>query len=224
MLPKPKNERHTNDRYLTRPDFADWAMNVLPVDINPEYVFDPGFGDTGALSLAVLRRWPQARITGMDIRSLSKPRGVDTLLRGNFLTESMFKYCPLCYTKQRRYDLVVCNPPFLLATEFIDASLFLLNPGGRAIFIVRLALLEGDERYDELWTRYAGKALEHVSVCAKRPKFSSFKQADGTAYALMVFRRGFNGAPTISFNHFDKRKAVGFCEYFASTGFARLSS
>jgi hypothetical protein len=219
MLPKAKQERNTNDRYLTRPDFADWAMNALPINLNPKRVFDPGLGDTAALSLALLRRWPQARISAIDIRPISKPRGVDTLIRGDFTTWWMKQYV---LKKRMDYDLIICNPPFSEIIEFIQASVGMLRQGGRALFIVKLSILEGDERFNSIWDGTFGQDLEHVSVCAKRPKFSSFKSADGTAYALMVFRQGHTGGATISFNHFDDKKAAGWCDYFRTSGFSTV--
>ena len=42
----------------------------------------------------------------------------------------------------KKYDLIIGNPPFNQAIEFVEKSLRLLKPGGRLIFLLRTAFME----------------------------------------------------------------------------------
>lgn len=48
-------------------------------------------------------------------------------------------------------DLLISNPPFLLAKEFIDAALKVARLG--VAMLVRTSFAEGKERYREIWSR-----------------------------------------------------------------------
>ena len=50
----------------------------------------------------------------------------------------------------KKYDLIIGNPPFNQAIEFVEKCLGLLKPGGRLIFLLRTAFMESDQRF-EFW-------------------------------------------------------------------------
>lgn len=50
----------------------------------------------------------------------------------------------------KKYDLIIGNPPFNQAIEFVEKSLGLLKSGGRLIFLLRTAFMESDQRF-EFW-------------------------------------------------------------------------
>ncbi|MFR2694376.1 MAG: hypothetical protein ACLTBV_31030 [Enterocloster bolteae] len=53
---------------------------------------------------------------------------------------------------REKYDLIIGNPPFNQAIEFVEKCLGLLKPGGRLIFLLRTAFMESDQRF-EFWQR-----------------------------------------------------------------------
>ena len=59
---------------------------------------------------------------------------------------------------------IVTNPPFDLAREFVDRALE-LRPRGKVAMFLRLAWLEGDRRYNRLWS---GRPPSRVWVFVNR--------------------------------------------------------
>lgn len=85
----------------------------------------------------------------------------------------------------RRYHLAVGNPPFSLATQFIDRSLHLAP---RAVFLLRLNFL-GSKKRREFFERVG---IPDVYVIVPRPSFRH-SGSDATEYAWMDFRREWAG-------------------------------
>ena len=82
------------------------------------------------------------------------------------------------------YDVIIGNPPFSLAQEFIDKSLSLLSPGGRLIFLLRTNFLESKKRFE--W--WQDKLPTKLYVLAQRPSFTG-KGTDATSYAWFIWEK-----------------------------------
>ena len=82
------------------------------------------------------------------------------------------------------YDVIIGNPPFSLAQEFIDKSLSLLNPGGRLIFLLRTNFLESKKRFE--W--WQDKFPTRLYVLSKRPSFTG-KGTDATSYSWFIWEK-----------------------------------
>lgn len=78
-------------------------------------------------------------------------------------------------------DCIVTNPPFSLATQFIDRSL------GEADFVAYLLRLNfwGSKKRKEWWE---GKEPTHQFTLSQRPSFTG-KGTDSTEYAFFVWDR-----------------------------------
>lgn len=74
------------------------------------------------------------------------------------------------------YDVIIGNPPYNLAKEFIDKSLSLLRPGGRLIFLLRTNFLESKKRR----TWWQDKLPSALYVLSQRPSFTG-KGTDATS-------------------------------------------
>lgn len=83
-----------------------------------------------------------------------------------------------------RYDLVVGNPPYKYAEEFVRAGLEALESDGTMIYLLRLAFLEGQARARGLWKTHRP---DKVYVLGRRPSFTGNGRTDATAYALYVW-------------------------------------
>lgn len=96
----------------------------------------------------------------------------DTVRIGSFLDES------------QKFDVIIGNPPFSLAQQFVDKSLELLNPGGRLIFLLRTSFLESKKRFS--W--WQNKLPTKLYVLSRRPSFTG-KGTDATSYSWFVWEK-----------------------------------
>ena len=86
------------------------------------------------------------------------------------------------FNTTNKYDVIIGNPPYSLAQEFIDKSLELLAPGGRLIFLLRTNFLESKKRFD--W--WQDKTPNGLYVLSKRPSFTG-KGTDATSYSWFIW-------------------------------------
>ena len=82
------------------------------------------------------------------------------------------------------FDVIIGNPPYSQAQEFIDKSLQLLNPGGRLIFLLRTNFLESKKRFE--W--WQDKPPTRLYVLSKRPSFTG-KGTDATSYSWFIWEK-----------------------------------
>lgn len=88
------------------------------------------------------------------------------------------------YNATCKYDVIIGNPPYSLAQEFIDKCLDLLAPGGRLIFLLRTGFLESDKRFE--W--WQDKTPNGLYVLHKRPSFTG-KGTDATSYSWFIWEK-----------------------------------
>lgn len=174
---KTDNPRSPKDFYETPYGLIEAALPLLPVK-GAEYVLDPGAGK-GRWG-RVMRRDPRFResyIIGVDIE-----RDAPEHFYNNWRKKDFLDY----WGRSDAPDLIIGNPPFSLDEEFIAHSLLLLKPGGYLMFLLRLALLEGQDRCDKFWPKYMP---EQVITLGRRPSFSNDGGTDNVAYALFLWRK-----------------------------------
>lgn len=91
------------------------------------------------------------------------------------------------YLKQRIpkpvYDLIITNPPFSLALEFLQKS---LQEAKTVIYLLRLNFLGSQIRHD-FWTL---NPPTHLFVLSKRPSFTEDGGTDSVEYAWFCWDRG----------------------------------
>lgn len=83
-----------------------------------------------------------------------------------------------------KYDVIIGNPPYSLALEFVDKSLTLLKPGGRVIFLLRTAFLESKKRF-KWWQSHP---LSGLYTLHNRPSFTG-KGTDASSYSWFVWEK-----------------------------------
>lgn len=88
----------------------------------------------------------------------------------------------LNWETDRRFDVIIGNPPYSLAVEFVNKSLELLSDRGVLIFLLRTAFLESKSRY-EFWQN---NPLNGLYALSKRPSFTG-KGTDATSYSWFIW-------------------------------------
>lgn len=166
-------ERPAHDYYRT----PEWVVQRFldawaPTIDAPRSVLEPAAGD-GALLPPLRCTWPDATIDAWDI----EPRHEGIKRRDFFWFEDT----------PQRYDLVITNPPFRAAEEFVHYGRSRLRPGGHLALFLRLGFLGGQAR-KALWLQHPLTELYAMSQRASfRPDSSS---TDWYEYAWFVWREG----------------------------------
>lgn len=119
------------------------------------------------------------RLEGVEINKRYRPAGVYTHWhKSNFL-----KWDLDGESERVSYDLIMGNPPFKLAREFVDHALPLLKGQGSILaLLLRIGFYGSQERF-KWWT---AARLRHVAMLVPRPGFVTVIKPDG--------RRGSNDA------------------------------
>jgi hypothetical protein len=81
------------------------------------------------------------------------------------------------------YDVIISNPPFSLAREFIEKALLDVGDGGNVIMLLRLNYFGSIERFD-FWNKQLPK---YCYVHHKRTSFSPNGKTDSIEYCHMVW-------------------------------------
>lgn len=106
--------------------------------------------------------YPNKKLTGIEIREEEQ----DNL---NAICDQVICGDYLKLNSSKKYDIIIGNPPFSLAKEFVEKSLDLLNENGVLIFLLRTAFLESKKRF-EFWQ---SNPVTGLYVLSKRPSFLS---------------------------------------------------
>lgn len=176
---KERIPRAKGDYYCTPVKFACKGVELLRPLITPQYAVDPGAG-TGVWGQALKAEHPDLCVCGVDIEYPTAPGyqywlSLDYLQCGrNFLGTP---------------DLVIGNPPYALAEQFIRHSLDLVADGGFVLFLLRLAFLESKGRARGLFKEHPPRI---VATCDERPVFYGEKNGI-TAFAYFVWQKGWSG-------------------------------
>lgn len=93
-----------------------------------------------------------------------------------------------------QYDMVITNPPFTLALDYIVTALDDCKVGGYVVMLVRLNFLGSVGRRD-FWQHHMPT---YCIVHAQRPRFTS-AGGDSCEYCHMVWKKGDNPAFTKTF-------------------------
>ncbi|KKM93418.1 hypothetical protein LCGC14_1208500 [marine sediment metagenome] len=197
MIIQSGNKRKLLDFYPTPIELCrTFLLEVLPdykVDGRESFVLDPGAG-TGVWGDALVEIDDNVNITGIEIDSkLFCNPNYNRWIVNDFIS-------PDNYHLLHKYDLVIGNPPFYVARQFIEKSYGLLRDGGVMSFLLRLSFLESITRYNRFWPFYTPK---YIYVSTRRVSFTGNKKSNSTAYMLPVWIKGFKGEPTLRWFHWD---------------------
>ncbi len=150
-----------------------WAIRaiapVLPVK-EGDRILDPGCG-TGAIIRELGAMYPENEITGLEIEP------------GRFEAASASTDLPVMqvdfFKHHDRCDVIVSNPPYSQAIEFVQHALTLAPV---VCMLLRLPWLASQRRAE--WHR---ENPAHVCVLPKRPSFTADGKTDATEYAWFIW-------------------------------------
>ena len=182
----PKNARQSEDFYSTNPLALEMLLERYNIG-EIKTMLEPCVGD-GNLAKYMLSRYPKIHITALDIVD----RGFEGTQINNFLD----------YYTNEQYDVILTNPPFKLAKEFVEKSLGLVNEQGKVIMFLKVQFLEGQGRKEFL----ENSPLKYVYVFSGRmATWKDGKQVDEQGkswsttmcHAWFIWEKGYKGEPII---------------------------
>ena len=83
------------------------------------------------------------------------------------------------------FDVIITNPPYSKAIEFISHALNIVKDNGYVIMLLRINFLESQKRKEF----FIQNPLHSLFVLSKRPCFIN-NRSDSTGYAWFVWRKG----------------------------------
>lgn len=148
---KKKGERKAFDVYETPESSVEALFGIIPIDISKKYL------EPCRASGRIYNHLPIGSAWG-EIRD-----GVDYLA-----------------TKYNPVDLVITNPPYSLAQEFVEKS---LTEAPVVVMLLRLGFLESLKR-KEFWEK---NPLTSLIILSKRPSFTEDGKTDGSGYGWFIW-------------------------------------
>lgn len=170
------SEREYNDYYATDPEAINYLVTHEKLEHN---LWECACGE-GHLSRRLIELGYNVLSTDLINRNFGRG-GVDFLKEDNIFDGS-----------------IITNPPYKYATEFILKALELIEPGHHVYMFLKLTALEGQERYERIYSKTPPKKVYVFSKripCAKNGEFKKISSA--VAYAWYVWEKGYKGETII---------------------------
>lgn len=172
---------------------------IVPHIANTRFALDAGAG-TGIWGYYLKSLFPGLWLDGVEIRNTEPNTYFDAWYNQSF-DDSYIETIG-----DRKYDIIVGNPPFNLAQEFVRTGYKLLEKDGIMVFLLRLSFLSSKERvykskkYDV--ALHQDIPIYKVLVIAPRPAFvrsvTGAKKSDNrTDYGIFIWKKDYEGFPTI---------------------------
>ncbi len=184
---------------LTPPDMAAQACWALAryLSLRPARILDPTAG-AGCFPMAAGAQWPGVHITGCEAR-FEEERHLEAWCDVHHMGD--FFHFAEDGEDDKRFDLVLTNPPFTLIPDLLRACLQIVVPGGYVTFLCRMTFGDSEEA-DPLFR--PPFELTHALEFAGRWRFRTGKNpktgkpygVDSVGYRLLVWRR-----PNPRFHH-----------------------
>lgn len=182
--------RVENDYYATPPSATKMFLDNHKLMIGEGgKILEPSCGE-GHMSEVIAERFPNSVVVSKDIvdREYINFNGVEDFLESS---------------DEEKYDLIMTNPPFNKAKEFVEKGVRKLNEGGSLVLFLKIQFLESEKR-KRLFEEYPPK---YVYVHSKRvnpwrngksvnPETGK-KWASTMAFAWFVWEEGFTSEPVI---------------------------
>ena len=139
------NQRLEHDQYLTPLKPVVSLVDLVRGYINYplEYILDPCAGK-GVWGQVVKSIYTESLLYGIDIdETLEKPDMYDYWQTGDFLDGNL---------SNKKFDLIISNPPFKLAEKFVIESFNHIGHGGTIAFMFPLGFMSSVGRYNRMFT------------------------------------------------------------------------
>lgn len=172
-------ERRPYDFYATPINVVENLLNNIDLNQYGDKVLEPSAGN-GNVCIVIKSYYPNKSVTVLEIR--------------NEELKNLAQYSNevvICDYLQKdiksKYSIIIGNPPYSKALEFVNKSLDLLEEDGILIFLLRTAFLESKSRY-KFWQE---NPLSRLYVLSKRPSFTG-KGTDATSYSWFMWDKQTN--------------------------------
>ncbi len=172
-----RTKRRKGDFYET----PGWAVDVIIPHLpfaTASLVVDAGAG-TGAISERIARLFPQLEVLGVEKQPdlIVKARA-----RGLYACEFIEADFESWQSDRSSPDIVIMNPPYSRAIEFIRRAQQIVRRGGHVAALLRLGFLASSSRFD-----FHTKHPSRVRVLDRRPSFTGDGKTDASDYAWFVW-------------------------------------
>ena len=167
-------ERKPYDFYATPIDCVENFINNYGIDRIKGNILEPSAGN-GNIIQALRRKKVQGTITALELRDEERynlTQISDKVIIDNFLE----------WEADKDYDVIIGNPPYTYAREFIEKCFKIANENTVIIMLLRTAFLESKSRY-EFWQQHP---LSGLYTLSKRPSFTG-KGFDATSYSWFIW-------------------------------------
>lgn len=171
-----KKQRIPNDFYPTPVSVIEHFFDIYGYPKNMT-ILEPSAGNGNFIN--VIRQHDPTTTNTIDAIEIREEEKENLLACADNVSIESFLSADL---PRNKYDLVIGNPPFMYALEFVEKSLDIVKPDGKVIFLLRTAFLESKRRFD-FWQK---NKLTGLYTLSERPKFVG-DSTDRTAYSWFVW-------------------------------------
>ena len=102
---------------IPRPETEELVRLMLKEDLDGKNILDIGTG-SGCIAISLAKNLPNAKVTAIDISKdaleVAKENAKLNNVEVNFINADIFKY-----KSDKKYDVIVSNPPYVLESEKI---------------------------------------------------------------------------------------------------------
>jgi predicted RNA methylase len=180
-------DRVDNDFYATPFTAVEAILNEIK--LLDSTILEPAAGQ-GHISKVLKEYYPYNEIVSTDLIQREEKFGVPIQGGIDFLT----------YDFGRKFDVVITNPPFNLAQEFIEKALKVSND--KVIMFAKIQLLEGSKRremFDNTPLKYVYVFTKRVNPLRNGEEFDEKGKpwASTMCFAWFVWEQGYEGEPVV---------------------------
>lgn len=180
-------DRNKHDMYPTHHSIVWQLVHEITIPAH-WHIFEPACGRKDIIK-ALRKSGVKNKITAKDY----VPKGDDFLICSG------------------SYDMIFTNPPFSLATEFLERAFLVAKY--MIVFLLPLDYLHGKDRFDRFYSRERGWRLSEIYVFVRRPMFTDKVRKDGkygtgsTTFAWFIWVPGDTRIPPVT-KHIDNSEYV----------------
>lgn len=173
-------DRHVSDYYITPvdkiEDFLRAFLQVEPLALNG-LILDPCAGGDEINDMSYPLALRKFGVKNENIKTIDIRKDSRASIIGDYL-EMNLDFYP---------TLIISNPPFILAREFIEKALKDVADNGFVVMLQRLNFLGGKKR-KEFWDSNMPK---YTFVHNRRMSFTDDGKTDSIEYAHFVWQKGY---------------------------------
>lgn len=191
-----RTKRAKGDFYETPAWCVDAILPQLPEGV--VFAVDAGSGN-GAIAARLAAKFPDLEIVGIEKSAELVDEARARQLRNAEFVQANFEEWS---SELGAPDMIVMNPPYSRAIEFVQRALATVKRGGTVAVLLRLNWLASKSRRE-----FHRKHPSDIYVLTKRPSFTG-RGTDATDYAWFLFgpERGNRWYPL---NFEEKKKVIG---------------